>query len=438
MTDGRFVDQLSPAIREMLGAVELAAGAIGVRAYLVGGVVRDLLLGAPPVDLDIVVIGDASAVTRLVARETSALLTLHEPFNTAALTWPDGTRLDVTSARREVYPSPGALPVVTPGDLDDDLRRRDFTVNAMAIALGEGPLGPVIDPLRGMPDLEQGLIRVIHRASFQDDPTRLLRAVRYEQRLSALVRPGGRRFVLEAETERAATDAVASDALSTVSVERRVAEFRRLVLEPSACAMLDRLAALRLLRAVHPALTWDAERRRACACLTTALGWTESDDEGIWAARFGLLARDVALATVEALTREMRLSAYTANVLRQVAGARSGVARIATRQSDAQLGALLAGYSPVALAVTAAIEPVTREAIDHYLRRVRPIRPLLSGNYLRARGVAPGPVYREALRALLDFKRDAPEASLPEEQAFVEAWLQEHHASPERAMPGSA
>lgn len=436
--EGGFIGQLSPASLLVLGAVESASAAEGVSTYLVGGAVRDLLLGLPLADLDIVVIGDATAVAHRVALGTGARLTPHEPFNTAALTWPDGLRLDMTSARREVYPSPGALPVVSPGDLDDDIRRRDFTVNAMAAAIGDGRLGPVIDPLHGMADLEQGLIRVIHPRSFQDDPTRLLRAVRYEQRLSALVRPRGRQFALEALTARAVAAAVASDAMSTVSVERRVAEFRRLVLEPDACAMLERLVALRLLRGVHPALTWDAERRRACEFLTAALGWTATDDEGVWAARLGVLAPEVTEVSVKTFAREMRLSAYAASILRDSAAASAVAARIAAPQSDARLGGLLADYLPVALALTAAMRPATSVAIEHYLRRVRTVRPSLGGHYLRARGVEPGPVYRLALRALLDFKRDAPDASPAEERAFLDAWLEDHQTNPARPVSGSA
>ena len=210
------IDNIGEALRETypeLDAVRAASGEDAV--YLVGGAVRDLLLGRGRTDLDLVVVGDAAEL----AANLDADPVEHERFATAKAIL-DGHEVDVASARTEIYPHPGALPEVKPAEtIDEDLHRRDFTINAMALPLqGESTL---IDPYGGRDDLEAGLLRVLHKRSFEDDPTRALRAARYAARF---------RLDLEPETElllRAAD-------LGTISAERKEAELLRLAGEPTA------------------------------------------------------------------------------------------------------------------------------------------------------------------------------------------------------------
>ena len=149
--------------------------------YLVGGPVRDLLLGVPLRDLDVSIERDATALAAVLAEELGAKLTIHRRFGTATLTL-SGEHVDLVTARKEVYPRPGALPKVSPGTIIDDLARRDFSVNAIALPLSAARSG-VVDPHGGADDLERRIIRTLHSASFVDDPTRMMRAVRYERRL---------------------------------------------------------------------------------------------------------------------------------------------------------------------------------------------------------------------------------------------------------------
>ena len=167
-------------------------------AYLVGGAVRDLLLGGSAVDLDVAVEGDAVAVAEEVARRLGGTVRAHDRFGTATVQAGDVT-VDLASTRSETYERPGALPEVAPAGLDEDLGRRDFTINAMAVGLTGSKAGELRDPHGGAADLEAGIVRVLHDASFVDDPTRLLRAVRYEARLG---------FAIDPDTERLARDAV--------------------------------------------------------------------------------------------------------------------------------------------------------------------------------------------------------------------------------------
>ncbi len=151
------------------------------RVYLVGGPVRDVLLNTAIKDLDFGVEGDAPALAQQLAKELGGSVVTHPRFMTAALVMPD-LRLDLVTARREVYPRPGDLPRVFPGSVTDDLSRRDFSINALALPLWESA-PQILDPEGGLADLDAGVVRVLHERSFRDDPTRLLRAARYEQRL---------------------------------------------------------------------------------------------------------------------------------------------------------------------------------------------------------------------------------------------------------------
>lgn len=190
--------------------------------FLVGGAVRDLLLGRPRADVDVVVLGDATELaTRLGGAGTE-----HERFGTAKVEV-DGHEIDIATARSETYPRPGALPVVAPAQsIEEDLDRRDFTINAIAISLDRSEL---IDPRGGREDIERGLLRALHPRSFEDDPTRAIRAARYASRYG---------FTLEPETDRLLRQAD----LATVSADRRRAELERLAAEPTGVVGLGLLA----------------------------------------------------------------------------------------------------------------------------------------------------------------------------------------------------
>jgi tRNA nucleotidyltransferase (CCA-adding enzyme) len=222
------MDDLAAALRDAHPELEAVRKEAGEPVYLVGGAVRDLLLGRPRSDVDLVVEGDAAA---LAARLGGAGKE-HERFGTVKVEV-EGHELDIATARTETYPEPGALPVVSPAEsVEADLGRRDFTVNAMAIPLVGEPR--VIDPHRGREDLAEGLLRVLHPRSFLDDPTRAIRAARYGSRFG---------FALEAETY----ELLRRTDLSTISADRRRAELERLAAEPKGRVGLGLLAGWGLL-----------------------------------------------------------------------------------------------------------------------------------------------------------------------------------------------
>src|SRR3954469_21580085 len=205
------MEDLGRRIRGLPGAERLLPALEGLApAWLVGGAVRDLMLAGQTVDLDIAIEGDAREVARELAARLDGQAVEHERFGTATVR-AGGLMVDLASTRRESYAAPGALPDVEPATLDEDLGRRDFTINAMAASLDAARLGELRDPLGGEADLRDGVIRILHPGSFIDDPTRLLRAIRYEARFG---------FRMDEQTERLAREAIAADALSTVSGAR--------------------------------------------------------------------------------------------------------------------------------------------------------------------------------------------------------------------------
>ncbi|MGI8413961.1 MAG: CBS domain-containing protein, partial [Solirubrobacteraceae bacterium] len=279
----------------------------GGGVHLVGGAVRELLLGGQPQDLDLVVVGDAAAVARRLGGELRA----HDRFGTCTVV-ADGFTYDVAYARRETYAYPGALPVVEPASLFEDLRRRDFTVNAAAIALGGPRPGKLTAVPGALEDLPAHRLRVLHDLSFVDDPTRLLRLIRYQSRLRFGPVPGTRRLALAA---------VRGGALRTVSGARVGAELRLLAREQDPVAALHALRELALDSAIHPGfgLRDPPLARRALALLP-------GDGRGDLLA-LALCARGIGVGGLADLLAPLTLRARKQETILEVAGRGNQIAR---------------------------------------------------------------------------------------------------------------
>lgn len=356
------IDDLAEALRSAypeLEAVHELAG--GKPVYLVGGAVRDLLLGRGRADIDLVVEGDAAALATRLGGEVVE----HERFATAKADL-DGHEVDIATARAESYPHPGALPEVQPtAGIADDLARRDFTINAMAIPLRRDP--ELIDPHRGREDLEAGLLRVLHGGSFEDDPTRALRAARYAAR-----------FDFELEPETAALLGRAD--LSTVSVDRRDAELLRLAGETEAVrgfGLLDEWGLVELRED-------GVEMAGRVAGLLTQAPWMElaPRDRAVLAAAVGPRGKAVELAAARP-----------------------------ARPSEAVR--LARGTDPIELVLARAMGA---EWLDRYVLEWRTVRLEVDGQDLIAAGVPEGPAVGrgldEALRRKLDGELSGREEEL--------------------------
>lgn len=217
------LDRLSARIRQHIEEASRLGGEMGIRTYLVGGIVRDLILGRENLDLDFVVEGDGILFGSVLARRLGAEFRRHKRFGTATVKG-DHCKVDIAGARKETYPCYGSLPEVSAAALKDDLFRRDFTMNAMAVSVNRDDYGRLVDYYGGYDDLTRGAIRILHRNSFMDDPTRILRAIRFKERFN---------FSLEEGTLRCLKEAIGRNALSRVDEHRIRNELVLILSEPS-------------------------------------------------------------------------------------------------------------------------------------------------------------------------------------------------------------
>jgi tRNA nucleotidyltransferase (CCA-adding enzyme) len=389
-----------PGGRELL---ELARA--GGEVSLVGGATRDLLLGRAPRELDVVVAADAALLAgELAARigGASAAVTVHERFRTAVVEW-DGGRVDVAERRAEDYRQPGALPEVRPGSVDDDLRRRDFTVNAIAVVLGGPRRGELHAAEHALADLAAGQLRVLHERSFVDDPTRLLRLARYGSRLG---------FEPEPHTAELARDALAGDVLATVSQARIGAELRLTLTEPDPVAALAALGDLGALAALDPRLRLDGELARRALAMLPEDGRPEVLLLAVALLPLSLDARRDGASEISSLLDGLEFTAAEREaVLRTAVLAPPLVERLrdADRPSRLRDAAAASTVEGVALAGALAGERPpygAAEAAHEWLRRWRHVRLAITGDDLLAAGVPAGPEIGRLLAATLSRRLD--------------------------------
>ncbi|TFG92785.1 MAG: CCA tRNA nucleotidyltransferase [Syntrophobacterales bacterium] len=214
---------------------------MGFGAYAVGGLVRDLFLQRETLDVDVVIEGDGIAFASRFSADHGAHLTIYEKFKTANLVFPGGSKVDVATARTEVYEHPAALPLVKPGSIRDDLFRRDFSINTLATCLNPGRFGELFDPFQAREDIRKGTIRILHDRSFVDDPTRIFRAVRFEKRFD---------FKIEDSTETLIRDAVSAGLIERLSGYRIASELRLVLSEEDPVPIVVRLEELGVLASV--------------------------------------------------------------------------------------------------------------------------------------------------------------------------------------------
>jgi len=428
----RLARRLPAAAREVLAAAARVASARGARAYLAGGVVRDALADRPleSPDLDLVIEGDGPGVARALADALGAPLVAHERFLTATVGPTAAGRVDVATARSERYEARGALPRVLPASIDADLRRRDFTVNAMAVELHSGSFG-LLDPHGGRHDLAARRLRILHPASFVEDPTRIFRAARYAVRLG--LRP-------EPWTMRMQTWALSLAPYPALSGARILAELVHVLREADPEAVLTRLLSTGAFRLLDPRLHPSRAARTQWSRLAAARAWAHAHDLAVDDVDLLLLAllvrRDatVAVATLgrlglsgERASRILRAHAHHDTVAVRVAGVArpSERARVLRAASTLELAWLASGGHDDLAA-----------RVEHFLL-TRDDRPALRGDDVIALGVPPGPPVAAALDALKDARVDGELKTRIEEEAFVRAWARTRDArGPSR--PGSS
>jgi len=425
----RLERALSPALWALLRGVSQQAQQMGLGLYGVGGFVRDLLLARPNADIDLVVEGDAIALVQALVARYGGSMRKHTQFGTAtwlldgqvaqafggpAGDWP--TKLDFVTARAEFYETPTALPTVTQGSIKLDLHRRDFSINTLAIRLSPEPLGQLLDFWGGERDLQDGMIRVLHSLSFIDDPTRILRAARFEQRFG---------FRIEARTLSLIERAL--PLLDRVSGPRLKHEIELILREERPERVFGRLQALGVLAYLSPQIVvddWFYAAFEAIRYLRQSLPWpgleTIGEQKDGWSLPFFVvLTCRFDPAEAERLGRRLQVRRPTLEeMLSGVRSYREIVPALQTQPRPSQAVRLLRGLTPSGLAVAWAIAPTqpVRAQIAHYASVWQAVRPTMTREEIRALGIVPGPAYGRLLRRLRDAWLDGEVQSSAEER----------------------
>ena len=402
------------------------AGALGrsrqTPVYVVGGFVRDLLLKTPNHDIDLVVEGDGIGFAKAFAGVLGGRVRVHKKFLTSVVIFPgaDGReeRVDVATARLEYYESPAALPTVEHSSIKMDLYRRDFTINALAIRLDCEPMGEIVDFFGGQKDIRDRVIRVLHTLSFVEDPTRCLRAVRFEQRYHFRIGPA---------TEKLIKNDVSLKLLDKLSPARLFNEFEHICAEETAILCIRRLHELGILQAIHPQLSINPDRKEMLIRTAKVMAWYRllyiDEEMRPWLVYFLVLCSSLTYAVTLEVFRRLGIPPALKNEVlgcrEKARSLRSSLKRL-TANPGFKVSALCAMLRPLpvefVLYLMADMEvPETRRALSRYITVWRTEKPGADGSDLKKLGLAPGPAYGVILQRLLEAKLDGTAAS-PEEQ----------------------
>jgi len=414
---GRVSRGLPAPVRELLETIGRLAEEQDGRAYLVGGLVRDLWRGAMlgRRDLDIVVEGDGPALARRLGEALGGSVVEHRRFLTASVETPTFGRIDVATARSERYESPGALPRVLPAGIAEDLRRRDFTVNALAIELSSGDCG-LIDPFGGRADLARRRLRVLHPLSYVEDPTRIFRAARYAGRLG---------LSADKATTRAQALALRLAPYSALSGQRIAAELELILSEAHAGAILRRLGRSGAFRLLDAGYRFTAASGRRLGGLSEALAWARGrglDVDGVGLAALALA--ESRLAANSALFTRLGFAGGPLAALERAHSTAGALAsRLAAAVAPSARARELRGATPIELAwLWLTGDREIRATVD-WFAGLDPRVASLSGDDVVALGVPRGPAVARVLAEMRDARLDGRLESRAMEEAYVRRWI---------------
>ncbi len=396
--------------REMMGLIKrigILANSIDYRAFVVGGMVRDLLLGRKNLDLDIVVEGDAIKLGTILARELKGSLVMHRKFGTCTVVTSKRFKIDLATARKEVYEAPAALPTVVEfGSLKNDLMRRDFTINAMAVSINKDDFGELIDFFDGKKDLARGRIAVMHDASFIDDPTRIFRAVRFEQRFN---------FTIDSHTEKLILNALDKDMVEKVHPHRLRDEIELILKEKEPLKAIRRMSNLHEYRFIHPGIRFDKKLSRFCRDIERTALWYERSHFGKrplekWLMLLAALFEDLNYNQTKALCGKYAFR--RGDTIRLLSYKKDGdrVIRELEKKaiSPSKIYRLLEplSYEVTLLIMAKSRSRAARARIKVFLKKYNGTRISIRGGDLKKLGFKPGPDFRRIMEKVLYKKID--------------------------------
>lgn len=411
---GYKLKRLPPALQELIKKVSSFARAQEVKVYLVGGIVRDLILGRKNYDLDIAVEEDAIKFCLKLSSHLGVKFRKHHSFGTATIFSPP-YKLDLATTRREIYPSWGALPRVEKATLREDLGRRDFTINAMAISLNRKDLGKLIDYFGGLRDLRRGLIRILHNKSFLEDPTRILRAIRFKERF---------RFKFEPSTLQLLREAESLGVLKMVSPHRIRDELILCFSEDRAYSVIRTISKEVGWKFIDEGLNLKAPDFVLLRKIAKAINWFEEEFPEIsfyrWLVYFKGIGRKLSLRSTQVFLSRFGLEKLAYKVL-LFQDERKVLARLSKSKRPSQIYKILEPLSfEVIIYLYALSEKKSlREKITSYLKKYRMVKLWIRGDDLRSRGLKPSFIYSRILEKTLAKKLDEGFLNKEEELAFA-------------------
>jgi len=397
-----LLERLPKDIVSLLQLAGQTGQELGVAVYAVGGFVRDMLLGIPNDDIDLVVEGDGIAFAQNLGHKLAARVRSHLKFRTAVLILPGGQKIDVATARLEYYEYPAALPIVELSSLKMDLYRRDFSINTLAIHLCPPHFGRLVDFFGGQQDLKDGVIRVLHSLSFVEDPTRIIRAIRFEQRFQ---------FKIGSQTERLIKNAVRLNIFQKLSGARIRHELRLLAEDSAPLDALIRMRDLGLLQEIHPLLHFPQTKEALLEEIEKVITWYKllfrEEAPDIWIVYFLGLVSGFDAHQVQALTSRLQFPPKRTELVestrRQLRYVAMQLAQWGKNEGAlADLHEILSPLSLEGLLYTMAKQRKLelKKAISHYLSHLQDVGILVTGSDIKEMGLEPGPQFANILRAV--------------------------------------
>jgi tRNA nucleotidyltransferase (CCA-adding enzyme) len=423
----RFMKERLPSnLIKNLRQIGEVADDIGYGAYAVGGFVRDLFLYRSDEDLDIVIEGNGIDFAKKYAGMVGARIHTHEKFGTAVIIFPNGIKIDVASARLEYYKFPAALPVVEMSSIKLDLYRRDFTINTLAIQLNPDKFGTLIDFFTARKDIKEKIIRVLHNLSFVEDPTRVFRAIRFEQRFG---------FTIGKLTISLISNAINMDFFRGLSGKRVFNELRLILEEENPVAAIVRLNDFDLLKVIHPSVEQDKVMIAMLNSIKKVLSWHDllflDESYKKWVVYFLALIHQCDSSRSHEICDRFELPPEYCKVFcvdRFEADQCIFWLENCLPQPDSVLYRKLTGFKTelILYMMAAARQQKVKKAISHFFTKLRRIDITLKGRDLKKMGLEPGPVYRKVLQAVLDARLDGKLKTENDENDFARRYIDEH------------
>jgi len=416
-------ERLHKHILGILKSIGSIADRIECRAYIVGGFVRDLFLYRPNEDVDIVIEGDGIAFAKAYSKTVNARIHTYEKFGTAVIVMPDGFKIDVASARMEYYKFPAALPTVEMSSIKLDLYRRDFTINTLAIQLNSDKFGTLIDFFAAQNDIKERVIRVLHNLSFVEDPTRVFRAIRFEQRFG---------FSIGRLTSGLIENAVKMDFFKRLSGRRVFNELRQLLEEDNPIPALVRLHEYDLIKVIHPSIQLNRPLTSRLNAVRNVIAWHDllylDEPYKKWTVYFMALISQCDRKVSENICRRLELSP---TLIRLFIRERYNAERCLywlERQMPVKSSELYNRLTefktePILYMMASTAREDVKRDISHYYTQLRHVKITLKGRDLLNLDIKPGPIYRKILRKVLDEKLDGNLHTRNEEIAYVKRYV---------------